>query len=289
MPSRFPLTPPLPPRRPRPELAGPHARWRSLARMLRARHARHAGRQPLDAVLRRPATELFQSQGTRVSSHPSFNCFVTLRVAPRGGVLAGSAATGLERRRGVTRDRVVVVERQQLASAAPGHVPTVTSPVPPLVSRRAVGETWTATGGETAFRRGAGRLALPARDTRGALTADADGPGGGRVFAAPRGLLQTEEAAQAFGQIVQRLRRQESRVTPVLTAVARRTAEAPRNDRDDSGAREQTFTTPRIGMGMPNAMQMQASGDVNIEALASKVMQQIDRRLVAHRERMGRI
>jgi len=36
------------------------------------------------------------------------------------------------------------------------------------------------------------------------------------------------------------------------------------------------------------AMRAQAA-DVNIEALASKVMEQIDRRLVAHRERMGRI
>jgi hypothetical protein len=101
-------------------------------------------------------------------------------------------------------------------------------------------------------------------------------------------LLRTEEAAQAFGHLVRRLRRQESRVMPVA-AVARRAAEAPRSEREDFSSRDQTFTPPRIGMGMPTAMQMQAGADVNIEALASKVMQQIDRRLVAHRERMGRI
>jgi hypothetical protein len=112
----------------------------------------------------------------------------------------------------------------------------------------------------------------------------------GRVFAAPRGLLQTEEAAQTFGHMVRRLRRQESRVTPVA-AVARRASDAPRSERDESSSHDRTFTAPGIGMGMsmPTAMQMQAAADVNIEALASKVMLQIDRRLVAHRERMGRI
>ena len=111
----------------------------------------------------------------------------------------------------------------------------------------------------------------------------------GRVFAAPRGMLQTEEATQAFGHMVRRLRRRESRMTPVA-AVARR-AEAPRSEpeRDDWTPRDRTFTAAGIGTGMPAAMQVQAAADVNIEALASKVMQQIDRRLVAHRERMGRI
>ena len=79
-------------------------------------------------------------------------------------------------------------------------------------------------------------------------------------------------------------------MTPV-TAVARRASEAPKSEREheDWAPRDRTFTTSGIGMGMPTAMQMQAAADVNIEALASKVMQQIDRRLIAHRERMGRI
>lgn len=246
--------------------------------------------------------ELFQPQGARVSSHLSFNCFVTLKVAPRTAAPAASAGVGRGRTRGVMagsviRERVMVVERHP-ALADHGRVRAVTSPVPPFVSRRPgnAARTGTSTGETTSRQRTADELALLTRDARrsiGSIPANGvlapDGRVDGRVFAAPRGLLQTEEAAQTFGHLVRRLRRQESRVTPV-TAVARRAAEAPRaGGRDDFAARDQTFAAPRIGMGMPSAMQTQAAAEVNIESLASKVMQQIDRRLVAHRERMGRI
>jgi hypothetical protein len=295
---------PLPPTPPAPLSGQPHARWRSLARMLRARHARHAGRQPLDAVLRRTTVELFQPQGARVSSHLSFNCFVTLKVAPRAGGQAASTGAGRGRTRGVMaggvmRERMMVVERQ-VAPTAFGRMRPVSSPLPPLVSRplRASGRDGASgdrlsgrreTGGTTTLsglgdRRSIGS-ALAMRTSAG----DAEGMRpDGRVFAAPRGLLQTEDAAQTFGHLVRRLRRQESRVTPV-TAVARRASEVAKSEHEESASHGHTLTSPAIGIGMPTAMQMQAAADVNIEALAGKVMQQIDRRLIAHRERMGRI
>jgi hypothetical protein len=288
-------TPPLP----------PHARWRSLARMLRARHARHAGRQPLDAVLRRTAVELFQPRAARVSSHLSFNCFVTLKVAPRAGTQPASTSAGRGRTRGVMaggvmRERVMVVERHFVGTAR-GGARLVSSPLPSFASRplRGSGRDGASgsgdllpgrrqTGGTTTFDYAGDRRAIgSAWALRTSAADDAGMRSDGRVFAAPRGLLQTEEAAQTFGHLVRRLRRQESRVTPVA-AVARRAAEAPRSEREESATRDDTFTAHGIGMGAPPAMRMQAA-DVNIEALASKVMQQIDRRLVAHRERMGRI
>lgn len=273
---------PLPPTSPQSPLWGPHARWRSLARMLRARHARHAGRQALDAVLRRPVTELFQPHGVRVSSHLSFNCFVTLKAAPRVAAPTAPAGAGRGRTRGVMagsviRERVMVVERH-IEPGVHGRGRAMVSPLSPLVSRRRGDAVQTGTtNGDATARRGTT-----------AAAGVANGRADQRVFAAPRGLLQTEEAAQTFGQLVRRFRRQESRMTPVA-AVARRAPDAPRSERDDLASHERAFTAPRIGMGMPTAMQMQAAADVNIEALASKVMQQIDRRLVAHRERMGRI
>jgi hypothetical protein len=295
MPSPLPPTPPLPP-------LPPYARWRSLARMLRARHARHAGRQPLDAVLRRPAVELFQPQGARVSSHLSFNCFVTLKVAPRTGAQPGSTSAGRGRIRGVMaggvmRERVMVVERHFVGTER-GGARSVLSPLPssfvshpnrdaalsaPLAGRR---QTHASSAFSGPGDRGAIGSAWTMRTTGDAADVRSDG----RVFAAPRGLLQTEEAAQTFGHLVRRLRRQESHVTPVAAVAAtRRAAEAPRSEREESATRGGTYTPHGIGMGMPTAMQMQAAADVNIEALASKVMQQIDRRLIAHRERMGRI
>jgi hypothetical protein len=273
--------------------------------MLRARHARHAGRQPLDAVLRRPARELFQPQGARVSSHLSFNCFVTLRVAPRVAAATASTGGGRGRARGVMaggvmagnaiRERVMVVERH-VAPSAREH--SISSLLPMFVSRPlpAAGRDGASSSSSRGRRQAHAWPPVEAAGDHGAIGSislprmfTAEGMDG-RVFAAPRGLLQTEEAAQAFGHMVRRLRRQESRMTPVA-AVTRRAPEAPGSERegDERAPRDRTFTAPGIGLGMPTAMQMQAAADVNIEALASRVMQQIDRRLIAHRERMGRI
>jgi hypothetical protein len=268
--------------------------------MLRARHARLADRQPLDGVLRRPV-ELFQPQAARVSSHLSFNCFVTLKVAPRGGAGAQAASTSAGRGRtrgvmagGVMRERVMVIERHFVGTARGAR--SLSSPLPSSFASRpsraaasnALLPGRRKTSGTTAFGDVGDRGAIGSAWAMRPSVDDAEMRSDGRVFAAPRGLLQTEEAAQTFGHLVRRLRRQESRVTPVA-AVARRAAEAPRSEREEPATHDRTFTTHGIGMGMPTAMQMQAAADVNIEALASKVMQQIDRRLVAHRERMGRI
>jgi hypothetical protein len=294
--SPLPPTPPQPPRIPPP--AGPHARWRSLARMLRARHARHARRQPIDAVLRRPV-ELFQPQAARVSSHLALNCFVTLKVTPRAAVQA--MTTRVERRKagsvmagGVMRDRVRLVERH-VASVERGGGARVASPASSLYSRRRIEADRGVSTSAVAARRAAGGSPFGGFDgrdgsARSALSDSIDMRSDGRVFAAPRGLLQTEEAARTFGHMIRRLGRQESRVTPVASvAVARRATEAPRGEPRTPAMSETTFTAQSAGMGMTTAMRMQAGADVNIEALASKVMQQIDRRVVAHRERMGRI
>ena len=255
MPSPFPSTPPVP----------PHARWLSLARMLRARHARHAGRQPIDAVLRRSARELFQPQGARVSSRSFFNCFVTLKVAPRAA--AATASTGGERGRArgvmagsVMRERVLVVERH-VTPAARGR--SISSPLPVFASRPLPAGGDGASSAPWPRHRqthGSPTVAMRERGAIGSISSPGMSAAEGadrRVFAAPRGLLQTEEAVQAFGHMVRRLRRQELRLTPV-TAVARRASEAPKSEREheDWAPRDRTFTTSGIGMGMPTAMQM---------------------------------
>jgi hypothetical protein len=293
--SPLPPTPPHPPHVPPP--AGPHARWRSLARMLRARHARHARRQPIDAVLRRPL-ELFQPQAAHVSSHLALNCFVTLKVAPRAA--APTAATRVERRNAggvagvVMRERLTVVERPLSSVGRSGNTRASIASVSPLYSRRRADESRPVVA--TMRRAAVGGPAFGAFDGRDGnpsatrMSGSADMQSDARVFAAPRGLLRTEDAARTFGHLVRRLSRQETRVTPVASvAVARRSTEAPPGVPRTPVMSESTYSAPGIGMGATTAMQMQAAGDVNIEALASRVMQQIDRRLVAHRERMGRI
>jgi len=254
-------------------------------------------------VLRRPAGELFQPQGTRVSSHLSFNCFVTLKVAPRTSAQAGSTGAGRGKARGVMagsvmRDRVMVVERH-LVGAANGGGRSLALAMPSFASRpfRAGVRSGDSsaerrqTGGRTQFNGAGDAGAIGSNSAMRTAGSDAAGMrADGRVFAVPRGLLQTAEAAQAFGHMVRRLRRQESRMTPMAAVAVRRASAAPGSGEGErSLSRDTTFTAHGIGMELPTTAMRAQAADVNIEALASKVMQQIDRRLVAHRERMGRI